>query len=372
MLKRSIDHPRIKLKPKSWSIFREWLFIIVSITSMMYLYYFFTWWGLKSYLKPTIYDEYFNSGYAFLEILIQGILFGIMFGLIDLLIDRMQIYKKSFGVIILLKTVLYSIAILISQIVVYGLFHVLSLVPPELLQGMRDEIPASFLISMSVFFILVVLLINLMLQVNRKFGTGAMIAMITGKYHKPRQESRIFMFLDMKDSTGNAERLGHYNYSKLIQSCIHDLSDLILRYKAQVYQYVGDEVVLTWPTVRGMKDLNCINLFYAFEQRLKDKQDHYKKNYNAIPEFKAGLDEGTITVTEVGDLKREIAYHGEVLHTAARLEKLCNRLEKNILITKKMVSQFPENNGFEKEYMGEFQLRGKEEKEMIFGITRRQ
>jgi len=37
-----------------------------------------------------------------------------------------------------------------------------------------------------------------------------------------------------------------------------------------------------------------------------------------------------------------------------------------------MVSQFPENNGFEKEYMGEFQLRGKEEKEMIFGITRRQ
>ncbi len=191
-----------------------------------------------------------------------------------------------------------------------------------------------------------------------------------GKYHKPRKEQRIFMFLDMKDSTGNAERLGHYNYSRMIQSCLHDLTDLIIRYKAQVYQYVGDEVVLTWPTKRGMKDLNCINLFYAFEQRLDDRQHYYEKNYRAIPEFKAGLDEGAITVTEVGDIKREIAYHGDVLHTAARLEKMCNNFEKKILITQNLMSHFPAENGFEKEFMGDFQLRGKEHKEKVYGINR--
>ena len=183
-----------------------------------------------------------------------------------------------------------------------------------------------------------------------------------GLYHCQRRLTYVFLlFLHL---------VGPYDYSRLIQSCIHDLTDLIIRYKAQVYQYVGDEVVLSWTTKKGISDFNCINLFYAYEQRLKDKQKYYEKHYNAVPEFKAGLDEGTITVTEVGDIKREIAYHGEVLHTAARLEKMCNNLQKNVLVTQSLISKLPAIDGFDKELMGEFQLRGKEQKEKVFGINR--
>ncbi len=96
---------------------------------------------------------------------------------------------------------------------------------------------------------------------------------------QPRQEQRIFMFLDMKNSTANVEQLGHLEYSKLIQACIHELSDLIIRYKAQVYQYVGDEIVLSWKSEKGLKDLNCINLFYAFQQSLIDQRDKFKKKF---------------------------------------------------------------------------------------------
>ncbi len=365
-----MERPRIKLKPKTKNVLQEMLFIIVGITSMMFLYYFFTWWGLKPYLGEHVYDAYFDTGYAMLEILIQGVTFGIMFGLINLLVDNTGLSKKSFGSIILIKSLLYTAAVFLSQLVVYGVYHVFSLVPVELLKDMQDELSLSIMISMGVYFICVILLINLILQINRKFGYGEFVSMITGKYHKPRKERRIFMFLDMKDSTGNAERLGHYNYSRLIQSCIHDLTDLIIRYKAQVYQYVGDEVVLTWPTKKGMQDLNFINLYYAFEQRLDDKRDYYEKQYHFLPEFKAGVDEGIITVTEVGDIKREIAYHGEVLHTAARLEKMCNRLGKKVLITQKINVNLQAVNGYGKELMGEFQLRGKEHKEKVYGIYR--
>jgi len=365
-----MEHPRIKLKPKTRVILMEWLFIIIFITSMMYLYYFLTWWGMADYMAPSVYDEYLNSGYGFLEILLQGIFFGVMFGMINLWIDNTRIGRKSFGAIILIKTLLYAIAMICSQMFVYLIYHVFSLVPMELMESMRGGISLKFMLSMSVYFIFVILLTTLILQVNRKFGYGVMFLMFTGKYHKPRKEQRIFMFLDMKDSTGNAERLGHYNYSRLIQSCIHDLADIIIRYKARVYQYVGDEVVLTWPSSRGLKDLNCINLFYAFEQKLRDKREYYEKNFNAVPEFKAGISEGPITVTEVGDIKREIAYHGEVLHIAARLEKMCNRLNKSLLMTQNIESYFPEDNGFDKEFMGEFQLRGKERKEKVFGVNR--
>ena len=365
-----MEHPRIKLKPKTRIVFLEWFFIIIGVTALMYLYYFITWWGLRDYLKPNLFDGYLNTGFALLEIAIQGVLFGILFGLINLLVDSTKIRRKSFGAIFFLKSILYFVAVMISQTVVYVIFHIFSLVPVEMMQNMPDHVSVRFAISMTVYFIFVIMFITLILQVNRKFGYGVMFTMLMGKYHKPRIEQRIFMFLDMKDSTGNAERLGHYDYSRLIQSCLHDLTDLIIRYKAQVYQYVGDEVVLSWPTKRGMKDLNCINLFYAFEQRLNDRQNYYEKNYHAIPKFKAGLDEGSITVTEVGDIKREIAYHGDVLHTAARLEKMCNELEKKLLITQNLMSHFPAESGFDKEFMGEFQLRGKEHKEKVYGINR--
>jgi len=336
----------------------------------MYSYYFFTWWGLESYLRPNLFNNYLDSGYIHLEILIQGTLFGIMFGFINFLADSTKLRKKSFGAVILTKTLLYVAAMLLSQVIVFAIYHVFSIVPIEMMMGIQDDLSLSFILSIAVYFSVVILLMNFILQINRKFGYGVLFSMITGKYHKPRKERRIFMFLDLRDSTGNAERLGHYNYSLLIQNCIHDLTDLIIRYKAQVYQYVGDEVVLTWPTKKGVSDFNCISLFYAFEQRLKDRQAFYLKHFNTIPEFKAGLDEGTITVTEVGEIKREIAYHGDVLHTAARLEKMCNSLEKNVLVTQKLIASFPAEDGFERELMGEFQLRGKEQREKVFGINR--
>ena len=365
-----MEHPRIKLKPKTKAIMLEWLIIIISVDILMYGYYFLTWWGLKSYLRTGIFSSYIDTGYIHLGINVQGFLFGLMFGLINYLADNTNLRRKSFGYIIIIKSILYTLAMFLSQVTVFSIYHVFSLVPVEMIFNLKDEVSASLLISVGVYFIFVILLINFILQINRKFGYGVLFSMITGKYHKPREERRIFMFLDMKDSTGNAGRLGHYDYSRLIQSCILDLTDLIIRYKAQVYQYVGDEVVLTWPTNKGVQDFNCINLYYAFEQRLSDRRDYYEDEYNIVPKFKAGLDEGTITVTEVGDIKREIAYHGEVLHTAARLEKMCNNLEKNVLVTQNLISSLPAENGFEKELMGEFRLRGKKQKEKVFGINR--
>jgi len=365
-----MEHPRIKLKPKTRAILYEWLFIVVVVNIMMYGYYLISWWGLAPYLKPDIFGNYLEGWHIHLEILIQGTLFGVLFGIINYLADSTKLRRSSFGSIILIKSVLYSVALVFSQLFVFVIYHIFNIVPDLTIEETQQQISAKTIISVSLYFLFLVLLINFLLQVNRKFGYGVLFEMFTGKYHKPRKERRIFMFLDMKDSTGNAERLGHYNYSRLIQSCIHELTDLIIRYKAQVYQYVGDEVVLTWPTDKGFKELNCINLFYAFEQRLNDRRKYYEKHYDAIPAFKAGLDEGAITVTEVGEIKREIAYHGEVLHTAARLEKMCNGLEKNLLITENIVDHFPTDNGYLKEYMGEFQLRGKAQKEKVYGINR--
>jgi len=365
-----MEIPRLKLKPRTKAILSEWLFIIFSVNVLMYAYFYFSWWGLRDYLQENIFNNYIDSNYLHLEILIQGTLFGLLFGVINSLLDNTKIRRMSFGAVILMKAFLYILAILLSQGAVYAVYHFFQIMPFEQIAEMQQEITYRLLISIIIFFIFVVVFLNFLLHINRKFGPGVLFSMITGKYHKPIQERRIFMFLDMRDSTGTAERLGNYNYSRLIQHCIHDITDLILRYKAQVYQYVGDEIVLTWPTQLGIRNQNCLNIYFAFQQRLSDKSDFYMKRYDSVPFFKAGMDEGLVTVTEVGDIKRELAYHGEVLHTAARLEKKCNELKCDLLVTETLNKQLNYNSGYVNELAGKYQLRGKEHKEQIFGVAR--
>jgi len=58
------------------------------------------------------------------------------------------------------------------------------------------------------------------------------------------------------------------------------------------------------------------------------------------------------------------------VNTASRLEKLCNKLGKKILISERLYKHLPPNNLFNKELIGEYQLRGKGKKEKVYGIER--
>ncbi len=53
------------------------------------------------------------------------------------------------------------------------------------------------------------------------------------------------MFLDIKSSTTIAEQLGLENYYSLLNYFFHEISELVRSTKAEIYQYIGDEVVLT-------------------------------------------------------------------------------------------------------------------------------
>lgn len=77
----------------------------------------------------------------------------------------------------------------------------------------------------------------------------------------PIEEDRTFMFLDLNNSTGIAERLGHVKYSRFLQKCFDDLNQVLQKYDAQIYQYVDDEVVLTWKNEDVIKKRRMIELY---------------------------------------------------------------------------------------------------------------
>ncbi|NNG26769.1 MAG: adenylate/guanylate cyclase domain-containing protein [Ignavibacteriaceae bacterium] len=355
---------------KSKIIFKEWGFIVLGWILLMYLYSLITIWGMRHMLEDNALTEYYDSGYPHLELFLQGIVFGILFGLITTLTDRTEIRKKSFGTVILIRSGLYILSFLIVGAVTYAVFIGLGLITIKQWEEALTFLTPLYAASQIVFFTLSIIFMNFILLVSRKFGPGNMLKLLLGKYNTPKDEEHIFMFMDLQGSTAIAEKLGHNKYSQLMQSCFHDLTDIIIKYKASIYQYVGDEVVLTWDMKRGLQNLNCIKAYFAFERKLKSREDFYVKSFDTKPFFKCGIDCGEVTVAEIGEIKREIAYHGDVLNTAARIEKKCTPLNKKMIISEYLEKQLPSDiEDFEKKLIGNIELKGKSEKVKIYSIT---
>lgn len=228
--------------------------------------------------------------------------------------------------------------------------------------------PGSFAIYL--YIICVDIFMFLLRQINLFLGSNNLWKLFSGKFYSPREEERIFMFLDLQSSTQHAERLGHIKYSKMIQDCFNDLG-VVSENESEIYQYVGDEVVLSWEVEIGLKNDNCLNAYFKFQELLDKRQEYYQTNYNCTPFFKAGLNSGIVTVTEIGKYKKEIAYHGDTLNTAARIQSKCNEFQQQLLISKNLKDLLNDKH-FLFEKVGDFELRGKKKIIPIYGVTKNQ
>jgi len=314
--------------------------------------------------------------YSFLRILISIVFVTIigaslMGSLVVLYLDKL-LRKKPFGLTLLIKTIVFLIFIFIftSFAIIYSYSSDLgkSVLHKNVINEYIEYLSSATFVMSIVYWGVAILFAFFILQVSEKFGQGVLVNFLRGKYHQPKEENRIFMFMDLKSSTTYAEKLGHIRYSQFIQDCFFDITDIVLKYDAKIYQYVGDEVILSWKISEGLKDANCINTFFAYDTLLKSKSDYYEKKYGIIPEFKAGLHVGTATVAEVGEVKRELAYHGDVLNTAARIQGKCNELQQRLLLSEQIKIYLEKLPTFLFVFLDKVILRGKTIPVNIYGV----
>ena len=204
--------------------------------------------------------------------------------------------------------------------------------------------------------------------VNEKFGKGVLRDMLLGKYRNPRIEKKVFMFVDLKSSTMLAEKMGYIKYSSLIQQCFYDLNEVVRKYDGQIYQYVGDEAVIFWDFDKGIEKNRCIECFFAFRNKLNLKSGFYKKKFQLLPEFKAGIHGGDLIVTEVGVAKKEIAYHGDVINTTARIQEQCSSFEKELLVSGSIYNELKFTGVHSCINLGEVLLKGKQKPIEIYTV----
>ncbi|GAB3725465.1 hypothetical protein GCM10027594_06960 [Hymenobacter agri] len=198
-------------------------------------------------------------------------------------------------------------------------------------------------------------------QVSRKIGPRVLLGLLTGRYLKPVAEHRIFLFLDVKNSTGLAEQLGEERYSQFISDFFLDLSAPVVASRGEIYQYVGDEAVLTWPTAVGAAHARCLECFFAFTRVIAARQAYYRRRYGVVPEFKAGAHLGRVMATQVGDIKSELVYHGDALNTTARIQAECNALGSRLLVSQELRERLGNLPAYELRELGQITLRGRQQ-----------
>lgn len=316
------------------------------------------WWLFRNYGQEVVSE--FNTITVVEQLLITlvlGLFAGLLFGFFEIVYENYVNRTMSLGKLTMISS--FSYLVIIFLIIISGGFIFHELTGETFYWDTYKELILSSQVAVLVlYFFIVITLISVFNEMDRRLGQGNLWKLFTGAFYSPKEDHRIFLFIDLKSSTTIAERIGHLQYSRLLQDCFRDLS-VVGHTKARIYQHVGDEAVLTWPTKLGLENNNCLKAFYYFKKQLEQKSSYYLDTYGVRPQFKAGMHCGDIIVAEVGELKREMAYHGDTINIAARLQEKCNELGKEMLVSAKLMQQLTTTKDYTFEHQGELILKGK-------------
>ena len=304
--------------------------------------------------------------------LIIGCIIGFVGSTVETFVFSRQRQRFTFSVLLMLRTLFYLVLVCstVFWVAVYHASLMASMTVTETIASPKfqkflyeGEFLQIVLFSLGVSFV-----VNFIRQINRLLGHNALLMFITGKYHQPMEEERIFMFLDLKSSTTIAEKLGNIKYHRFLNDFFHDISPAIVESKGTIYQYVGDEVVVTWTKEKGLKEANCIACYFRIAAAIHLKAEKYEAHFGFVPEFKAGYHYGPVITGEIGDVKREIVYHGDTVNTAARIRSECTTFKKNLLLSGELLNKLTITDYLSPQSIGTIRLRGKVEEMELFSI----
>jgi len=339
---------------RAFTILMVWVCLAVAI----FLYDYFTL--LTNHALPADYD--FKG--AFIAYLLVAIIAGFIGGVFTVNLMEYWLRKYKFWVALTFIIITYSIVAIII-----GAFGGLYLASLEHAMPMWDEkvfndLPYFFteaiFIKNYLIWLAIVVMTLIFLLVGEKFGPGVFPDYLVGRYFHPKKENRVFMFTDINDATTIAERLGEERYFHFLKDFFNYISPAITETKGEIYQYVGDEIVVTWKVKRIPFNKRPLRCYYRMLQLIEKKAPYFEAAYGTVPTFKTGFHYGPTMVGEVGYVKREIVFSGDVVNTAARIQAKCNELGLPILASEdflKIVQPLPKK--ITHHLLGEHTLKGK-------------
>jgi adenylate cyclase len=232
------------------------------------------------------------------------------------------------------------------------------------------EFDATFRSSIA-FAIAMSVAANLVFDMGGLLGFGTLKSLLTGRYVQPRQEDRAFVLIDMRDSTGLAERLGPIRFHELLNAFFRDVTDAALECEGEIHKYVGDEAILTWSGGEALASGDCLECPFVARDIILANRQRYETQFGTVPSFRAAIHCGEIVAGEIGDVRREIAYVGDTLNVAARLLDAAKSLGKEVLVSAALLDRVTLPPDLRADPLSTLTLRGRSASLEIAALERR-
>jgi len=319
-------------------------------------------------ILPYKYGNETNANRAITLRELNVFLLSFFIGFLLVSILRKYFHSSSLWINLLVKTFILLLAAIVMNLFIY--------ISYELLIGGRplDDAYNRFVINTfrpewalpkMTEWVILFLLTQLALEINEKYSPGVFLNIMAGKYLQPKEENRIILFIDLRNSTPIAEKLGN-KYFPFIRDFIFCISAGIMEHHGHIYQYVGDEIVAWWPSSKKNAK-RAIQSLIESRKVININTNVFNSNYDILPEYKAGMHAGKVIVGQVGIAKKELVMSGDTINTASRIRSACTDLNQKFLVSKdfKDILELPES---QIESMGVVDLKGKNENNELFAL----
>ncbi len=199
-------------------------------------------------------------------------------------------------------------------------------------------------------------LLTFFLRIQSLIGARVLFNFLMGRYHNPAREERVFMFLDIADSTRLSEQFGDVKIQALIGRFFFDIARPIAEHGGETYRYIGDEVVVSWPMAKAVEGARCLRCVFDVQDLLDQHSEEYRRLFGVVPRFRVGMHGGPVVIGEVGDSRRAIVYFGETVSRAVALQGACKRVGHDFLVSADLMGRLTIGKGFSYSFLGPLKL----------------
>ncbi|CAN7459363.1 adenylate/guanylate cyclase domain-containing protein [Pararhizobium sp. LjRoot235] len=182
-------------------------------------------------------------------------------------------------------------------------------------------------------------LIVFILRVRDLLGHDVFTSMLISRYRTPVKEERVFLFIDLADSTSFAEKHGDLRAQQFLKALFAAFAEPVRRHKGAIDDYIGDAAIVTWPLEKGVKHARCVRCIFDILDDIEADAEAWRKRFGQVPRLRAALHGGSIITAEIGVHHHKIAYFGDTVNTTARLESLCKTLNRPVLISAELAER---------------------------------
>ncbi|MHC2298392.1 adenylate/guanylate cyclase domain-containing protein [Rhizobium mongolense] len=296
------------------------------------------------------------------EPVIIGAVFAVFIGMPILAFERRALLRPLYRRLQKLPTAAFIISALliyealmnIGYALAASLLSAVGLIKPESLLNILVMPFNVFMYALGVCAVVI-----FVLRVRELLGRDVFLSMFSGRYRTPVQEERIFLFIDLVDSTPFAEKHGDLRAQQLLNSLFAAFAEPVRRNKGAIDDYVGDSAIITWPLARGLKDGRCVRCIFDILNDIEADAESWLKQYGQVPRLRAALHGGFVITAEIGVDHHKITYFGDTVNTTSRLESLCKTLNRPVLISSELAQRLTLPERISAQDLGVHALKGR-------------